>query len=75
MVIMERKTDTIALKKYMVEKGYKTIVSLSRDCGVNRNTLGKILDGEEQPSADVMTRLVSVLDIPAGEAGTIFFSP
>ena len=68
------KTDTIELKKLMVEKGFETINSLSTASGVSRNTLGKVLNGKIQPSADVMYKLVETLEIPAPKAGTIFFA-
>ena len=74
MEIKKRITDTIAIKKIMLEKGYKTISSLAAESGINRTTLGKVLDGKIQPSSDVMFKLVETLDIPAAEAGQIFFA-
>ena len=74
MEVKNRKTDTITLKKIMVEKGYKTISSLAADAGVSRTTLSKVLDGEVQPSSDMMFKLVETLDISASEAGVIFFA-
>ena len=74
MVKTERKTDTVAIRKIMAEKGYRTISQLSIASGINRTTLGKLLDGRIQPSADVMGRLVETLDISASEAGQIFFA-
>ncbi len=70
----ERKTDTIAIRKLMVEKGYKTISQLSMASGINRTTLGKLLDGRIQPSAEVMGRLVETLNIAPTDAGQIFFA-
>jgi transcriptional regulator with XRE-family HTH domain len=67
-------TDAIALKKIMIEKGFKTIGSLSEAAGINRNTLGKVLDGKTQPSAEVMNKLVEALNIPPETAGIIFFN-
>ncbi len=67
------KTDTMALKKMMVENEIETIVALSEKCGINRNTLSQVLNGNIQPSADVMDRLVSALQIPPEKAGRIFF--
>lgn len=69
-----RTTDTIAIKKLMVEKGFKTINSLASESGVNRTTLGKVLGGKIQPSSDVMFKLVEALNIPAAQAGLIFFA-
>ena len=57
----------------MAEKGIKTILELSKKSGINRNTLGKILDGSIQPSYDAMDRLVYTLEIQPEKAGRIFF--
>jgi len=70
----KRATDTIAIKKLMVEKGYKTISHLAIESGINRTTLGKVLDGKIQPSSNVMLKLVETLNISATEAGNIFFA-
>lgn len=67
------KTDVIELRKLMVEKGIKTILELSEKSGINRNTLGKILDGTIQPSSEAMDRLVYTLEIQPEKAGKIFF--
>ncbi len=69
-----RTTDVIALKKVMVEKGFKTINALASAAGINRTTLGKVLDGRIQPSSDVMFKLVETLEISAPDAGNIFFA-
>ena len=74
MEVKKRATDTIAIKKLMIEKGYRTINSLAVQSGINRTTLGKVLDGKIRPSSDVMFKLVEALDIPAAEAGQIFFA-
>ncbi|MCR8635774.1 helix-turn-helix domain-containing protein [Paenibacillus radicis (ex Xue et al. 2023)] len=67
------KTDTIALKKTMVENEIDTIIQLSGKTGINRNTLSQILNGDVQPSADAMDKLVSALMISPEKAGRIFF--
>lgn len=69
------KTDTKTLKKIMVDKEIPTILQLSSESGINRNTLSDILSGEIQPSAIAMKKLVSALAIPSEEAGRIFFNP
>ena len=74
MEMRKRTADVIAIKKIMIEKGFKTINSLATASGINRTTLGKVLDGKIQPSSDVMFKLVETLDIPAAEAGNIFFA-
>ena len=67
------KTDVVELRKMMAEKGINTILELSKMSGMNRNTLGKILDGSIQPSSDAMDRLVYTLEIQPEKAGRIFF--
>ena len=74
MEVRKRVTDTIAIKKIMIEKGFKTINSLANESGINRTTLGKVLDGKIQPSSDVMFKLIETLDISASDAGRIFFA-
>ena len=69
-----RKTDTTALLKVMVEKGFRTNTSLAVKAGVNRNTLGQVLNGQIQPSYDVMCKLVTTLELSEIEAGRIFFA-
>ncbi|WP_270167497.1 helix-turn-helix domain-containing protein [Paenibacillus sp. SYP-B4298] len=69
------KTDSRELKKIMIDRGISTIVQLSAVTGVNRNTLSNILNGESQPSAEVMRKLVAALEIPPEQAGRIFFNP
>lgn len=66
------RTDNIEIRKLMIEKGIDTIVDLSEKTGINRNTLSKVVNGEIQPSSDVMDKLVSVLDIPPEKAEYIF---
>lgn len=68
-------TDVIALQKVMLEQGIKTNKQLSEVCGVDRNTIGRILKGEEQPSSTTMYKLASGLNMKSDVAGSIFFSP
>jgi transcriptional regulator with XRE-family HTH domain len=69
-----QKTNTLELKKILLDQGLDKIIDLSKETGVNRNTLGLILRGEKQPSADVMDKLVQRLHIPPETAGSIFFT-
>jgi transcriptional regulator with XRE-family HTH domain len=71
---MEYKADTKELKKIMVEKDINTVRELSEISGINRNTLGNILNGNIQPSADSMYKLIEALEIDARKAGEIFFT-
>ena len=73
--MQERKTDVIALKKLMIENGFDSVIRLSVASEINRNTLGSVLGGSIQPSAEVMDKLINVLKIPASLAGEIFFNP
>ena len=68
------KTDVVTLKKIMIDRGIDTIVELSDVTGIHRNVLGKILNGEKQPSADAMPKLVTGLKIPPDQAGVLFFA-
>lgn len=67
-------TDTIALRKKALECGINTCAELARRSGVNRNTIGKVLNGEEQPSANVMYKLIDCLKLSPAQAGVIFFN-
>lgn len=69
-----RKTDTRALKKRMIDLNIKNIQQLSDRSGVNRRTLGSIMNGKEQPSADVMEKLITALQIRLCDAGEVFFA-
>lgn len=68
-------TDTIALKKIMIDKNIETILELSQITGINRNRLSKVLNGDLQPTADMMKKLVAALEIEPERAGKIFFKP
>lgn len=67
-------TNKDAIRKLMIDNGIKTITELSEVSGINRNTLGRVLNGETQPSAPVMYKLVDCLKISPEDAGSIFFS-
>ena len=72
---IKRKTDTIMLKKILVEHKLDKINELSKATGINRTTLGAILSGKSQPSAEIMYKLIKALEIAPSEAGEIFFNP
>jgi len=72
--MMIRTTDTKTLKKLMIDNEIYDVNSLSLATGVNRNTLGAVLNGSIQPSAAVMEKIVLVLHIPPAKAGEIFFN-
>lgn len=68
------KTNYIEIKKMMAEKEINTIKELSEKSGINRNTLGKILSGEIQPSAEAMEGIAIALEMKPEIAGRIFFN-
>ena len=69
------RTDTVALKKIMIDNNIDTITELSEASGVDRNTLSKILSGKMQPSSGAMVKIAFALNMPPEVAGRIFFTP
>ena len=37
------KTDVVALRKLMIERGFMTNIALAQAAGTDRNTIGKVL--------------------------------
>ena len=66
--------DTKELRKAMIDAGINTTSELSEKSGVNRNTLGDILNEKIFPSSDVMSRIAEALKLSGEDAGRIFFS-
>lgn len=66
-------TNTNELKKLMIDNEIKTIKELSEKTGVNRNTLAQVMNGKIQPSSEIMSQLVIVLNMEPQKAGEIFF--
>jgi len=69
------KTDTVALRKLMIDRGFKTNSALAEAAGADRNTVGKVLNGDAQPSADLMDKLAMALQMDSATAGAVFFAP
>lgn len=67
-------TDIIALKKLALDCGIKTCTELSQKSGINRNTMGKVWNGDEQPSSTTMYKLAACLCMTPTQAGLIFFN-
>lgn len=67
--------DTTELRKAMADAGLNKIGEVSKKSGINRNTLGKVLSGQELPSSMVMYGLVEALNLSPTRAGIIFFKP
>jgi len=68
-----RATNTIELKKLMIDRRLETITELSQASGVTRNTLSLMLSGKTNPSSEVIGKLISALDISPALVGEIFF--
>jgi transcriptional regulator with XRE-family HTH domain len=68
------RTDVIELKKIMVENQYNTISALSEASGVDRVTLGQVVNGKKQPSAPVMYKLADALHMMPAQCGKVFFA-
>lgn len=71
---MKYACDTIELKKAMAENQIDTIGELAKKSKVSRNTVGRIVNGKEQPSANVMYKLAEALKLTPERAGEIFFA-
>lgn len=67
-------TNVVEIKKLMVECGFDTVCQLSKESGVNRNTLALILNGSVQPSSTTMYKLAQTLNMNPETAGRIFFA-
>ena len=72
---MRYMTDVIALRKLMIEKGITTNIALAEAASTDRTTVGKVLNGKVQPSAELMGKLACALDMDSATAGAIFFKP
>lgn len=68
------KTDVVALRKLMIERGFTTNISLAQAAGTDRNTIGKVLNGTVRPSAELMDKLAMALQMDSATAGAIFFT-
>lgn len=71
---MYYRVNVAELKKAMIDSGFNKVKDLSQATGVDRNTLGKILNEKAIPSSRTMYALVSALNLSYEKAGEIFFS-
>ena len=67
--------DTAELKKAMINAGINTAVELSERSGVNRDTVGGILNGDIRPSSAVIEKIARALSLDGNDIGRIFFKP
>jgi transcriptional regulator with XRE-family HTH domain len=68
------KVNTIELRKAMIEKNITTIEGLAKEAGVDRNTIGGILNGKTKPTSTIIEKIASALDLDGPDIGRIFFS-
>lgn len=66
--------DIKELKKAMIDADLDEIKKLSEVTGINRNTLGDVLNGKIIPSTDVIMRLAKALNLSSVRLGEIFFA-
>ena len=66
--------DIKELKKAMIDADLDEIKKLSEVTGINRNTLGDVLNGKIIPSTDVIMRLAKALNLSSARLGEIFFA-
>lgn len=67
--------NTKELKKAMIDADLDNIQKLSDKSGVNRNTVGEIVNGDRFPSSEVMQKIAIALNLSHERAGLIFFAP
>lgn len=61
------------LKKAMIDADLFELKTLSEVTGINRNTLGDVVNGKTVPSTDVIMRLGKALNLSSIRLGEIFF--
>lgn len=66
--------DIKELKKAMIDADLDSIQKLADASGVNRNTVGDVVNGNILPSSDVMRKIASALKLSSERAGRIFFA-
>lgn len=71
---MEYTVDAVELRKAMLDAGFITNTELAEASGVERNTIGGILNGKVRPSSMVIEKIASTLELDGSSIGNIFFS-
>ena len=65
--------DSQELRKAMIDADITTIVALAEASGVDRNTIGAILNDKTKPSASVIEKISGALSLSGEDIGRIFF--
>ena len=71
---MTYSVDVKELRKAMADAELNTAVSLAEASGVDRNTIGLILNEKIKPSAPVIEKISGALSLNGEGIGRIFFS-
>lgn len=70
---MSYKVNAQELRKAMIDAGLTTVISLAEASGVDRNTIGSILNEKTKPSASVIEKIAKALSLDGEGIGRIFF--
>lgn len=65
--------DSQELRKAMIDANIPTIIALAEASGVDRNTIGAILNDKTKPSASVIEKIAAALSLSGEDIGRIFF--
>ena len=71
---MNYSVDTQELRKAMIVANLPTVISLAEASGVDRNTIGSILNEKTKPSASVIEKISAALSLNGERIGRIFFN-
>ena len=65
--------DSQELRKAMIDADIITITALAEVSGVDRNTIGAILNDKTRPNATVIEKIAGALSLSGEDIGRIFF--
>lgn len=68
------RVDINAMYDIARRSGCKTKIEIAKKMSMNRNTVGKILEGKELPSSTFMYKFVDAFSVESSVAGLIFFN-
>ena len=65
--------DSQELRKAMIDADIITITALAEASGVDRNTIGAILNDKTRPNAAIIEKIAVALSLSGEDIGRIFF--
>lgn len=71
---MRYEVDVKEFRKMMIEKGFLSIVALSKSSGVSRETIGNILNKNKRPNSTTIEKLAIAMDLTSAEVERLFFA-